>query len=162
MGLDIQGCLLASIEVAERAQVEIEEGAILDGRQGGIWAHDDARLEVIGLEIAGHVLMGVDVLDRAHVVLDGCEISRNGSGMQVGSGRVETTECAVLGNRGAGVRVLTTGVFTMEGGRVAENAGAALDALEGGRIQLAADVLITGEQRCDELSEIARVGAPPA
>ena len=157
MALDIEGCLLASIEVAEHAQVEIEEGSLLDGQQGGLWVHDDAHLEAIGLEIAGHALMGVDVLDRAHVVLDGCEIARNGSGVQVGSGRVETIECNVLGNRGAGVRVLTTGVAALEGGRVAENSGAALDAIEGGRIRITPDVLIEGEQRCDDLSEIVRV-----
>ncbi len=161
MALDISGCMLASIEVAETAEVDVEEAALLDGQQGGIWVHDDAVAELIGVEISGHALVGVDVLDRGRVTLDGCEVARNGSGIQVGGGELELVECRVVGNRGAGVRVLGSASAMLDGGAVLDNAGAALDAIQGGVIEVTPETVVEGAENADSTSRIVR-NSPPA
>gem|GEM_PF-6666638 len=159
MALDISGCMLASIEVAETAEIDVEEAAILDGQQGGIWVRDEAVAELIGVEISGHALVGVDVLDTGRVTLDGCEIARNGSGIQVGGGELALIECSVVGNRGAGVRVLGSGRARIDGGSVLDNTGAALDAIQGGVIDVTPETVIEGAENADSTSRIVRTSA---
>jgi hypothetical protein len=157
MALDIVGCGLVSVEVSEKADVELEEGALLDGRQGGIWIKDDAKAEGIGLEVSAHALVGVDVVDRGVLLLDGCEIARNGGGVQVDGGTVRAVECAILNNRGAGVRAFHRGRVGLEGGRLAGNAGLAIEAVSGGAVWVDEEVEVEGEQRADENS-VLRIG----
>ena len=156
MALDISGCMLASVEVSESAEIDVEEASLVDGQQGGIWVHDDAVAELIDVEISGHALVGVDILDRGRVTMDGCEVARNGSGIQVGGGALALVECSVVANRGAGARVLGSGRATVDGGSVLDNAGAALDAIQGGVIQLTPETVIEGAENADSTSRIVR------